>query len=547
MSGIGQAANYDLQSQDLLAPSAIEESSFTIVSPFDDETSSFFDSLPVSKQLDLRENYQTVSKLIKKNKLEEAQAKLTELLKQFPSEPELHNLQALVKVRQKDNQAAIASFQQTLKLNPNNLNALEGMATLAIDKADLKKASDYIDRALNLDAKAVIFYVLKANIAFRQNNLKQVENILSTALNQVRGDFNLELRIVDNLIKLHGLKQQAAEILDLTQALADRYPNEKQALSHLAKAQIINRQFANGEQTLKKINSLDQRDINHRLLLARLKINRPEGSKEASQLIDEALSIEPDNVEALIHKTIYLLKENKYAPAMSLAEQVDKKFPASPVGSMLKADIYLAQKQLDKALEYNRRAYEIKPNARLLNQIGGLLAALGKTDEAVQLLESELDKNPQNLDAHFQVANLYLGQKKYGKAESHYQTILNEKPENVVILNNLAMIYHDQNNPKALELAKKAFALSPDSAAIADTYGIVLLQNGQPKDALAKLQKAADLAPNSPDIQFHLAKAQQANGNKQAAIDILQKIANASASFENKQAASDLLKELSGR
>ena len=544
MSGHSQAAKYDPQSQDLWAPL---EDELKTDSTYDDDVMSFFGSVTETDQQTLEQNHQLVLKLIKHKKLDEAQAKLDDLLKQFPNEAEYHNLQALIKTLQKDQKAAVVSFQKALNLNPRNLSALQGLALLALENNELKAAQEHIDTALAAHPKAAVPYVLKANLAYRQNDLEEVENILSTALKQAQGNKEQVLLVVNNLIKLYELKQEPLKVLELMQGIVNRYPNEKSVLSMLARAQILNKDFDSAAQTLKTIITQDQKDVFHRILLARLLMTRPGASVDMSRLVEEANAVSPDDQQVMTLKTVYLINEQKLDQAMEQAARIEKQYPESAVGFILKADIYLAQKQLDKALEYNRRAYEIKPNARLLNQIGGLLAAQGKTDEAIQMFSSEIDKNPKNLDAHLQIANLYLSQKNYGKAESHYQAILNEKPENVVILNNLAMIHFGQNNPKALELAEKAYKLSPEAAAIADTYGIVLLQNGQAKDALAKLQKAADLAPNSLDIQFHLANAQQANGNKQVAIEILQKIANAPAPFENKQAASDLLKALSGR
>lgn len=541
MSGHSQAAKYDPQSQDLWAPL---EDELKIDSTHDEDVMSFFESAPEVDQQTLEQNHQLILELIKQKKLDEAQTKLDDLLMQFPNEAEYHNLQALIKTLQKDKKAAVTSFQEALELNPSNLNALQGRALLALENNELKAAQEYIDTALAAHPKAVVPYILKANLAYRKNDLDEVENILSTALKQAQGNKEQVLLVVNNLIKLYELKQEPLELLELMQGIANRYPNDQSVLSMLARAQILNKDFDSAAQSLRKIIAQDQKDVVHRILLARLLMARSGASVDVAKLVEEASAVSPDDQQTMTLKTVYLINEQKLDLAMEQADRIEKQYPESAVGFILKADIYLAQKQLDNALEYNRRAYEIKPNARLLNQIGGLLATQGKTDEAIQMFSSEIDKNPKNLDAHLQIANLYLSQKNYGKAESHYQALLNEKSENVMILNNLAMIYHDQNNPKALELAKKAFGLSPDSAAIADTYGIVLLQNGQAKDALAKLQKAADLAPNSLDIQFHLAKAQQANGNKQAAIEILRKIVNAPASFENKQAASDLLKEL---
>lgn len=85
--------------------------------------------------------------------------------------------------------------------------------------------------------------------------------------------------------------------------------------------------------------------------------------------------------------------------------------------------------------------------------------------------------------------------------------ILQTAPNNPLILNNLAWIYFQRNNPKAEETAKKAYTLAPKSAAIIDTYGTILVSNNRLEQGISLLKQAISLAPNAPDIQYHLADA----------------------------------------
>lgn len=543
IGGLSQAAKYDISAQDLLAPHQGEEL-YKQGMPFEKETTSFFEPLLESDREELKQNYKSVLELIKQNNFDQAQVRITELLNQFPDEPEFHNLHALLKIQQKDKAAAAASYEEALKLNPNNLTALQGQAIWALENNEPGKALKYINKALAANPKVSIFYILKANIAYQQHNMAEVENILSTAFNNVQGDITQELQVAGSLVKLHMLSQQPEKMLELAQALEKRYPTDTHVLSLLAKAQLVNKHLDEGEQTLKKIIAKDKDDVSHRLFLAQLMMNRPERSKEAAQLVNEALLADPKNLKSLTLRTILLIQGKKFDQAMDQADWLEKSFPESAAGNLLKADISLVQRQLDKALAYNQKAYKIEPSPKLLNKIVLLLSKQGAVSEAIQLLSNELDKTPNDLKMHFQIANLYLNQKNYAKAEEHYLILLKESPRDPVILNNLAMLYYQQNSPKALELAKQAYTISPDSAAIADTYGVVLFRQERYREALETLQKAVELAPDAKDIQFHLAKAQQANGNKQAAIVILEKIVNSPIDFENKHAAEDLLKEL---
>ncbi|MDO8846447.1 tetratricopeptide repeat protein [Methylicorpusculum sp.] len=534
-----QAANFDIKSDDIFDKPELNTDT--------DQGFSILESFQSSEVDEKKESYQSVLELVKQNKLDKAEEKVKALLKQYPEESEYHSLQALLQTLKKNPQGAVKSYEQALKLNPNSQIALLGLATISLETNDLKSAEDSANKALALNPKLIKAYFLKADIAYKQKNDQEVESALSTALNRVKGDKNLETQVTENLFKFYLLKKQPEKALTLTQNLAKNYPDDKQSLSLLAKAQILNKKQEEGEQTLLKIINQDEKDIDHRLFLAQITGDQEGKQKAALDLINEALKIDPNNGPALTLKTALLIRTKNFEEALNQANYIEAQFPKLAVGKMLKADVYLAQNELEKALDINQQAYKIQPNPKLLNNIISLLTTQGKTDEAIKMLENYLDKNNQDLDAHFKVANLFYVQKNYPKAESHYQFILKEKPDNAIVLNNLAMLYQDQNDPKSLDYAKQAYNKSPNSAAIADTYGTSLLKQGHNKEALETLKKAAELAPTVYDIQFHLAKAYDANGNTKTAIEILEKIVSIQDKFTTQESAVGLLNELKGK
>jgi tetratricopeptide (TPR) repeat protein len=172
------------------------------------------------------------------------------------------------------------------------------------------------------------------------------------------------------------------------------------------------------------------------------------------------------------------------------------------------------------------------------------MVSKGKQSEAINFLNKELKKNHQNLAAHFKLATLYQQQNNLIEAEKHYKRILTVMPDNALVLNNLAWAYHQQNNPKALKLAEQAYKLAPNSAAIVDTYGVVLTKVGNLQQGIDILEKASKLPPMAYDIKYHLAEAYATNGDKKQAIDILNQIVNADQIFSEKNAAIALLKKL---
>lgn len=85
------------------------------------------------------------------------------------------------------------------------------------------------------------------------------------------------------------------------------------------------------------------------------------------------------------------------------------------------------------------------------------------------------------------------------------------EPGNGGFANNLAMAYADadRNLTRALTLAQKARAATPDDGGVLDTYGWVLAKLGRHEEARRALLKAVDLTlksahPDASEIYFHL-------------------------------------------
>lgn len=73
-----------------------------------------------------------------------------------------------------------------------------------------------------------------------------------------------------------------------------------------------------------------------------------------------------------------------------------------------------------------------------------------------------------------------------------WQGLLDEMPDNALLLNNYAFTlgYADKQLEKALDMAKRALSQSPDNPGIMDTYAYVLYKNGRYKEAEEQAQAA---------------------------------------------------------
>jgi Tfp pilus assembly protein PilF len=129
-------------------------------------------------------------------------------------------------------------------------------------------------------------------------------------------------------------------------------------------------------------------------------------------------------------------------------------------------------------------------------------------------------------------------------AISLLENVLKQKPNNPVALNNLAWAYQQEKDPRALDTAEQAFKVAGDNPGVMDTLGWMLVEQGNTARGLPLLQKASGLAPDAPEIRYHLAVGLNKSGDKQGARKELDKLLAQNKPFAQIEEARALLKTL---
>ena len=151
------------------------------------------------------------------------------------------------------------------------------------------------------------------------------------------------------------------------------------------------------------------------------------------------------------------------------------------------------------------------------------------TKEQLQQLEGILTaatavrKQPVILLAALGALKITQGQP--DKAEALYRQIIAVDPNNIIALNNLAMLLAltDKDANEALKLINRAIELAGAQSRLLDSRAVVRIKRGEPQQALEDLE--AILGDTSAKVDpawlFHKAWAYDASDNKDAARDVL--------------------------
>ncbi len=115
-------------------------------------------------------------------------------------------------------------------------------------------------------------------------------------------------------------------------------------------------------------------------------------------------------------------------------------------------------------------------------------------------------RHPQDLNAKQALAEAYLRQGQYQQAAAVYEEVAKNGPDNGPLLSNLAFTYLMMGKlSRALDLAQKAYGLTPSDAGVSDTLDWVLVKSGQAEKGLPYLRDAYSRASNNPEIRYHIA------------------------------------------
>jgi len=506
---------------------------------------SYFDFSPQAESIYKKSIYQAIFRLIKNNKIDEAESRVSNLLKNSTPEAEIFNLKALIAISKKDIKLAITNYKKAIELNPEDLLAHTALANVFFDSKKITEASNYANKALTINKKSTIPYKILSKIAENQDKLQEAKNILLTGQKNVRGEATLEIEIATSLGDLYISEKQPQKVLTIAQDIANRYPSNNATLDFLVRAQLANKQTKQAEQTLRQLIKQDTSDSKHRLVLISLLINSKKNEEEILPLLNEVSLIDPNNIQTLITTAALLTKLKHYPEALKTADEIKRLSPNTGIADQIKGKIYIDEKKYNQALSLYRKIYRTQPTKKTLFKIIDILMIQNKHQEAISLLDKELNKDNNNVAAHYKLATIYQQQQNLDKSENHYKKVIDALPNNTLALNNLAWLYYEHNLPEAISLAKKAYELDPKSANIIDTYGSILIKQKKFNQGIEILQKGVKLAPKNYNIQYHLAQAYSKSNQNKLALEILNRILKNEHNFTEKKLAQLLFNKLS--
>lgn len=451
---------------------------------------------------------------------------------------------AAIDVMTRNFAAAQPLLEEVLRLNPSDTDALTLRGNLSLARGDPVAAIADLRAALRGQPGAVpvLRSLARAHLANKSPAL--AEESLRSALAAAPHDVDVQVDLGELLTRTHRF-EEAVTLLEETVKAAPSTVSARTALidAYLAKGDLAAAGAAAEE--LKRT----QPSLPVGWYIAGLIEERQHRTEDAQRDLERALQAQPSATAVLAELARLEIARGRAAQALAQVRSALERSPGNAEVHELLGELYLGQKSYPEAADALRNAVKLAPNWWLPYRTLAITSLASKdTTGALAAYEAGVKATGEPALV-VDLAQLYEQQGRVEDAIRQYEALQQRRPSLEVAANNLAMLLvtyrHDQASLDRARDLTTAFA-SSQAPALLDTYGWVRLRRGELSEALPALEKAAQEAPASTPILYHLGMAYLRAGQHAKARMSLESALAGGSSFSGAQEARLALAQLKG-
>lgn len=403
--------------------------------------------------------------------------------------------------------------QQWHETSPESAVPLVYLGSIAIAKGEFDNAAAYLNQASALnDADNEVVYA-KAKLLIAQDKKDDAVTLLNGIIDNKPDD----LQALTMWYALAAEKDNEQQVLTHIQSQLDKSPDNLELRVLLARmysiAGDVNKTFdllsgVEGDET----SPMAFWNLKGQTIIA---LNKGD---EAIAFFERWLSFYPHDLNAVLGKLLILDAQKQYGNALALTDSVLTKRTdgrltllkayfhsrlgqAKPAQEIINAStdevkmlpfvqgIIARLKLLDGdakgAVENAKVAYDATPNSDNALLVLATYEMSGDKDKGYEFLAQHVKENEKDVQSSMLLAERQI-QRDKAAAINTYEVILEQTPDNFVVLNNLAYLTFEEGQiDRAENLAKRAVALQSENADAVDTLAQIYIAKGNTDEALA--------------------------------------------------------------
>ena len=476
---------------------------------------------------------------LNQKELEKALVAAKDYRDRHPDSVTPYNLIGRVALALGQDAVAKESFEHARKIAPGNPEASYNLAEMAISKKAYMEARQYYQDVLDHHENDLMSLVKLAYLDALDNK----EQAMLEHLQQALAAHPSESLPKVMLARYYLRQGSPAKVPELMLDLSDDQKQDAAVLEVMAQSQLSRKQYQDAKQSVEQLLAQQSNSAQAHFLLAQVYAglgNRTDTKQE----LESVIKLSPKHFAAHLALARLLAQEGQNEKVTEQLTVLNEISPDNPDVLALKASLAQAQGDQKTASTLLQDVFEQIPSTASMLAVARQELAMGNQMASLELQKQWMTEHPDDLVASMALADAYINQNQVERAITLYQRVLEQDEQNVNALNNLAWHLRDKEPVKALQYAKRAVALAPESAEVMDTLSVVLLKNNDIKSAKRYTERALAKKPKDPSFRYHSAMIDTAAGDKTSAIETLQSLLAEGSNFSEKTEAQELLAKL---
>jgi putative PEP-CTERM system TPR-repeat lipoprotein len=421
---------------------------------------------------------------MKMGKTGDAMSRITEALREDPSNISALYVLAELQTRKNDLDAAVDTFERILKDRPSDPEALFRKGMLHMKAGQYDEALSASDEIIENFSDMPEGYKLKGIALLYKNNFSDSMVFLQKSLS-IRpdggGHYFLGL--------CHYHKRELEQAMSQLYRALDFDPSFARARALISLILLMQKRVDDAITEIRRVIRTDGGNAFAHVILGNAYMAKgmyDEGIKE----LDRALEIDPEIVDAHIKKGLFNLSGGRLKEAEMELQTALRVDPEVLNTRVILASFYIRQKEYDRAIGVLKEGIKGgNADAVLYNLIASALSRQNKFADAVRYLRKAKDSNPDLHATYFNLASLYFLSGEHDRAVLELKSVIEKSKDDLKALLSIACIYELKGNEKkALEYFLRAGGTGKVGGymALAKYY----LREGEPDNAIVVLRDA---------------------------------------------------------
>ncbi len=245
----------------------------------------------------------------------------------------------------------------------------------------------------------------------------------------------------------------------------------------------------------------------------------------------QVIKLDGKNVEARLQLGDYLILAGAKTPgllrqAQQMAEEALKLQPSNVEALILLGNAYSSQNQIDKSIVQIKKALSLNPgNLKALVSLGNAYLKNKDTESAENTFKEAVQQHPDSTQPHLAIAVFYAAASRAAEAENHLKKAFDLAPADPRCLYALATFYISAKKPSEAEkVFMEAIALNPKDREPRWGLAMFYFQQGLADKGASALQEVLEVNPGDHMAQLRFAELYLSQNNEAKAEEIIRSL-----------------------